>query len=101
MGFLSNLFGKKQGRAEIDQVVDERSGDTKLHEACEHGAVEEVRNLLKQGAAVNITNKFGATPLDLAYANGVGSKHWRIFAEIAQLLKSKGGKTRKWTGATF
>jgi hypothetical protein len=99
MGFLINLFGKKQVSAEIDQV--EGSGDTKLHIACCHGDIEEVRNLLKQGAAVNITNKWGATPLDLAYSNGVGSHHWLIFAEIAQLLKSKGGKKKKWKGKTF
>jgi hypothetical protein len=78
--------------AEIDRIDDEPSGSTKLHIACSSGNINEVRNLLKLGADVNVINKWGATPLDLAYSNG-GGQYKQIYDEIARMLISNGGKT--------
>jgi len=89
------------GKPDVNKIEDEGSGSTKLHLACSHGDLEQVRKLLAQGANVNITNKNGATPLDLAYSNGTGGSHHQVFVEIAGLLRSKGGKTNKWTGPIF
>ena len=76
MGFLDKLFGKKQAPADtdntdnrntIDQIIDQKTGNARLHVACSRGALEQVQILLGHGADVNITNKWGATPLDLTY----------------------------------
>jgi hypothetical protein len=93
-------FGK-QAENNVKKVVHEASGSTKLHLACSHGEVEEVRKLLAQGSEVNAANKWGATALDLTYSNGARGPHRQIFAEIARLLRAKGGKTNSWTGETF
>ena len=87
--------------AAVDEIAHEGSGSTKLHLACSHGDVEQVRQLLAQGANVNITNKSGATALDLTYSNGDDVRYRPIYAEIATLLRARGGKTNKWKGAQF
>jgi hypothetical protein len=103
MGFLNNLFGKKRSSADIDkfadvnQIEDESSGSTKLHIACSSGNVQEVKKLLKQGAAVNAPNKWGATPLDLVCSNNT-AQHRQAYSEIASLIIAKGGVTNTWKG---
>ena len=113
VGFLASLFGKKQVPAvagnptatrvaDVDEVAsDDKSGSTKLLLACSHGDLEGVRRLLAQGANVNLTNKFGATALDVTYSNGDDVRYRSIYAEIAALLRARGAKTNKWTGRTF
>jgi hypothetical protein len=88
-------------RRAIDQVVDEGSGSTRLHLACSHGDLEQVRALLSQGADPNVVNMPGATPLDLTYSNGADMRYRAIYAQIAQLLKARGARTAKWRGPTF
>lgn len=101
MGFLANLFSKKQVPTDIDRITPEQSGNTKLHLACSSADVEQVRKLLAQGASVNILNEKGATALDLAYSNGAGGRYRSAYAEIAKLVRAKGGVTKKWHGATL
>ena len=47
---------------------------------------------LAQGANVNLTNKFGATALDVTYSNGDDVRYRSIYAEIAALLRARGAK---------
>jgi ankyrin repeat protein len=101
MGFLANPFSKKQVPTDIDRINPEQSGCTKLHLACSGGDVEQVRKLLAQGANANILNVNGATALDLAYSNGADGRYRSVYAEIAKLVRAKGGTTNKWDGATF
>jgi hypothetical protein len=75
---------------ELNKVEDEASGSTKLHLACSHGDLEQVRTLIAKGANVNGLNK-----------NGVGGPNLKVFTEIASLLKSKGATTKKYTGELF
>jgi uncharacterized protein len=69
------------------ELVFEREGANAgltLHEAAQNGAAARVRELLQQGAAVDETDKHGATALMLAARKG--------HAEIAQLLCEAGAE---------
>jgi ankyrin repeat protein len=101
MSFLKNFFSKKLTPMDVNAIIHELSGSTKLHIACCQGNLEEVKFLLSQGADVNTTNKNGATALDLTYSNGRGHSKIIVYAQIAKLLREKGGVTTKWDGPTF
>jgi ankyrin repeat protein len=106
MGLLGSLKGKKRATtaprgSAVNEIIDpDRSGSTKLHLACSHGDVAQVRQLLAQGADVNIPNKWGAMPLDLVYSNDDVRTH-AVYAEIAALLKARGATAAKWKGPRF
>jgi len=87
--------------SDVDKIVHEGSGSTQLILACSHGDLEGVRKLLAQGANVNLTNKNGATALDVTYSNGDDIRYRAIYKQIAALLKAKDAKTNKWTGPRF
>ena len=59
-----------------------RYGETPLHEAAVHNAVETATLLLKRGAAVNAKNKWGYTPLHYAA--------WKNAVATATLLIERG-----------
>lgn len=91
------LTRKEQARAAANEVVSEASGNTRLHMACSHGDVPEVRRLLAAGANVNATNRGGATPLDLVYSNANCAGRL-AFVQIAQLIRARGGVVHNWRG---
>jgi ankyrin repeat protein len=56
--------------------------DRKLIIACWNGHIAVVKKLLKNGADINMTNKYGNTPFHLACSEG--------YTEIVKLLLEKG-----------
>mmetsp|Transcript_45718 Transcript_45718/g.58709 ORF Transcript_45718/g.58709 Transcript_45718/m.58709 type:complete len:397 (+) Transcript_45718:20-1210(+) len=52
-------------------VIENRAGNTPLHECCQQGHYETVQLLIKRGAAVDRKNFLGRTPLACAAANNV------------------------------
>ena len=96
---LGHLSRKEQARAAANEVADPRSGSTRLHLACSHGDVTEVRRLLGAGADVNVLNRGGATPLDLVYSNADCAGR-ASFVQIARLVRAQGGEVHNWRGET-
>jgi hypothetical protein len=68
-----------------NHAVGQRDMDMRLIRACETGATAEVKQLIRQGADINATNKDGWTPYLAASANG------RF--EAMKVLKALGAKT--------
>jgi hypothetical protein len=69
------------------QAVQGATGSTALHVACANGCVKIVDLLIRNNARVDVKDKYGSTPLDVAQA-----KHE---TEIINLLKSAKVKQRK------
>lgn len=53
-------------RGDDVNIIKDAEGDTFLHWACSHGYLDLVRKLVEHGAQLNVTNRRGQTPLDLA-----------------------------------
>jgi ankyrin repeat protein len=68
-----------------NRPVGQRDMDMRLIRACETGSSSEVKNLIRQGADINATNKDGWTPYLAASSNGN--------FEAMKVLKSLGAKT--------
>lgn len=73
--------------------VDGRVGDTVLHVAAEYGQAAIVRILLEKGARINIMNRLGKTPLDLALRSGGKVKDYSMKEEVVKVLRDNGAKT--------
>ncbi|ORZ00673.1 hypothetical protein BCR43DRAFT_452762 [Syncephalastrum racemosum] len=69
----------KKHSADKSQAVAGAIGSTALHVACANGCAKIVDLLLRNGATVNVKDKYGSSPLDIAAA-----KH---HVEIVRLLE--------------
>ncbi|KAJ5771074.1 uncharacterized protein N7511_003125 [Penicillium nucicola] len=61
------LIAKSREKKTLASILNQQDGNgsTPLHEACQAGSLECVRLLVEAGAALNIQDSTGATPLDL------------------------------------
>ncbi|KAI9025041.1 hypothetical protein CLU79DRAFT_699895, partial [Phycomyces nitens] len=80
-GVNSQRWSKKHS-ADKSQAVAGAIGSTALHVACANGCAKIVDLLLRNGAKVNVKDKYGSRPMDIAAA-----KH---HAEIVKLLETFG-----------
>ena len=71
-----------------DVNAKDNNGWTPLHRAAFHNNSEMARLFLENGADVNAQDKYGKTPLDAAASNW----SWRRNAEVAALLRKRGGR---------
>lgn len=76
---LYNVRWSKKHSVDKSQAVAGAIGSTALHVACANGCTKIVDLLLRNGAVVNVKDKYGSTPLDIAAA-----KH---HVEIVRLLE--------------
>lgn len=81
MNILYYSWSKKHS-ADKSQAVAGAIGSTALHVACANGCAKIVDLLLRNGAMVNVKDKYGSSPLDIAAA-----KH---HVEIVRLLETFG-----------
>lgn len=72
-----------------EATLQDRDGDTPLHVAAAHNAVEMVRHLLARGAQVNAVNRKGQTPLH-QLAGQVNPVDLEKQREMVDLLLAKG-----------
>ncbi|KAI8384607.1 uncharacterized protein BYT42DRAFT_563061 [Radiomyces spectabilis] len=72
----------KKHSADKSQAVAGATGSTALHVACANGCAKIVDLLLRNNAQVDVKDKYGSTPMDVAAA-----KH---YMEIAKLLETFG-----------
>ncbi|KAF7730305.1 hypothetical protein EC973_002549 [Apophysomyces ossiformis] len=77
----------KKHSADKSQAVAGAIGSTALHVACANGCVKIVDLLLRNGAKVNVKDKYGSRPMDVAAA-----KH---HVEIVRLLETFGTLQRQ------
>lgn len=77
----------KKHSVDKNQAVRGATGSTALHVACANGCVKIVDLLLRNNARVDVKDKYGSTPLDVAQA-----KHE---TDIIHLLKNASKKQRK------
>ncbi|CAB4394230.1 unnamed protein product [Rhizophagus irregularis] len=78
---LSHKYnGTEKGRS-TDQTVG-TTGSTALHFAAANGCTQTVELLLKNGAIVDVTDKYGSSPLSVAMAKN--------HADVVELLKTFG-----------
>ncbi|KAL0088521.1 hypothetical protein J3Q64DRAFT_1335741 [Phycomyces blakesleeanus] len=80
-GVNAQRWSKKHS-ADKSQAVAGAIGSTALHVACANGCAKIVDLLLRNGAKVNVKDKYGSRPMDIAAA-----KH---HAEIVKLLETFG-----------
>ena len=87
--------GTKALLADRRTVVDEQDneGNTALHVAVINGNKAAAIALISAGASVNIANTCEKTPLDLAESEERLSEHDALYTEIANHLRSVGGKS--------
>ncbi len=78
---------RETGDANPEHPIYVRNGWTFAHVAARDGDVESLRNILAHVCDVNMEDRDGWTPLDLARFNGM--------SETAELLEEKGGIARK------
>lgn len=76
-----NRWSKKHS-ADKSQAVAGATGSTALHVACANGCTKIVDLLLRNGAKINVKDKYGSRPIDVAAA-----KH---HVEIVKLLETFG-----------
>jgi ankyrin repeat protein len=80
---------------DVNAVNDK--GETALHGAATSGRDEVVKYLVEKGAKLDVKDKEGRTPLDVAM--GVGARAGRAHDSTAELLKKLGGQPGEKTTA--
>ena len=78
---LSHKYSGTERNRTTEQTVG-TTGSTALHFAAANGCTQTVELLLKNGAIVDVTDKYGSTPLSLARAKN--------HADVIELLKTYG-----------
>ncbi len=78
--------------ANLNVRAEDQHGGTPLHWAAALGRVEMARLLIDAGADVNAADNHGFTPLDATAYNPEAEKEAK--SQIAELLRSHGGKSR-------
>ncbi|CAO3640895.1 unnamed protein product [Mucor hiemalis] len=86
-GDVNTQKWSKKHSVDKNRAVRGATGCTALHVACVNGCVKIVDLLLRNNARVDVKDKYGSTPLDLAQA-----KHE---TDIIHLLKNANKKQRK------
>ena len=79
LSFISYRWSKKHS-IDKTQAVQGATGSTALHVACANGCIKIVDLLIRNNARIDVKDKYGSTPLDVAQA-----KHE---TEIVKLLKA-------------
>ena len=79
---LSHKYHGTEKNRTTDQAVVGTTGSTALHFAAANGCTQTVELLLKNGAIVDVADKYGSTPLSVAMAKN--------HADVIELLKTYG-----------
>lgn len=77
-------WSKKNSSLDKMQLAPGATGSTALHVACANGCIKIVDLLLRNGAAVDVRDKYGSTPMDLAVA-----KHHTDIVKLLQRLRGR------------
>jgi hypothetical protein len=83
----------KKRSVDKTQAVPGATGSTALHVGCANGCVKVVDLLIRNGARVDVKDKYGSTPLDVARAKHE-SEIVKILKQAKEKQKSKRQKTR-------
>src|SRR5947199_9862682 len=78
---LSHKYNSTEKNKTTDLTVG-TTGSTALHFAAANGCTQSVELLLKNGAIVDVSDKYGSTPLSVALAKN--------HADVAELLRAYG-----------
>lgn len=88
---------------EILKNIDERDqeGNTKLHLACKEGTLKDVYDLIELGYDLNATNKYGITPLVIAYTHNSHPEVLRYLVEKTNFSEKNEQSYNQYDLVTF